>query len=113
MIAVPGPGLGPAKASGGTGDAAQDPAGYLEFSSQLDGKCQILSDGGKLHLMRNTHPSQAIRYRLIRTFAGRPQAGRVTGTIAGEAVVKLGCTRVDGREQRWQIERLEFTEAEP
>lgn len=90
-------------------EPAGDAAAQLAFESHPDGKCHILSEGGKLRLMRNVHPERAVHYRLIRYFAGRPQPGRVTGTIApDDTPVRLGCTRVDGREQHWEIESATF-----
>ncbi len=85
----------------------------LEFSEQLDGKCQILSDGGKLVVLYNRHPSRAVRYRLIRHFAEVRQRGRAMGTVLpGEAPHKIGCNRVDGRVQYWTIERAQFADEE-
>ena len=100
--------------AGGDGQAGPaDAAGYLAFETVLDGRCQILSAGGKLRLVSNTHPDRAIRYRLVRVFAGKPQAGRVTGTLGpGEGPIKLGCTLVDGREQNWAIVTAAFTDSE-
>lgn len=81
---------------------------FLSFESVLDGRCQILSDGGKLRVMRNEHTDSAIAFRLIRQFAGVAQ-GRSQGVAPpGGEVVKLGCTRVDGREQDWIVERARF-----
>lgn len=85
-------------------------ASYLTFESVSDGRCQILSEGGKLRIMHNRHPRSAIRFRLMRVFAGKPQ-GLSTGTAeTGEQPTKLGCTRVDGREQDWIIERASYLE---
>ena len=81
----------------------------LEFEQKNDGKCHILSEGGKLMVMHNRHAGKLIEFRLIRYFADVRQQGRATGTIAaGESPIKLGCTLVDGREQRWEIERANF-----
>ncbi len=86
-------------------------APHLALESLEDGKCFILSPGGKLRVMRNTHPDRAVKFRLDRYFADKLQAGGAAGTIApGDEPVKLGCTEVDGREQRWEIQRAEFTE---
>lgn len=99
----------------GTGLAAapKDPAKpYLSLTPQNDGKCQILSEGGKLVVLRNTHPDRSIRFRLIRYFMDVPQS-RVVGAIApGDEGQKLGCSRVDGREQFWKIERADFEQGE-
>jgi hypothetical protein len=82
---------------------------FLAFEAIEDGKCHILSEGGKLMLMHNNHPDAAITFRLTRYFADVRQWGRATGTaIPGEEAVKLGCTEVDGRPQRWEIERANF-----
>ena len=97
--------------------AASEPvkaaASYLSFESKIDGKCQNLSEGGKLQIVRNLHPTKKISFRLIRYFVDVRQRGRATGIAepAGEAV-KLGCTRVGGRTQRWVVERAEFTTAD-
>lgn len=85
----------------------------LVFEEQLDGKCQILSAGGKLVVLRNAHPEQAVRYRLVRMFLGVPQS-RIDGEIAaGEAAQKLGCNRVNGRPQSWRVERATLVAPAP
>ncbi len=91
-------------------DGACGARAYLEFESKADGRCQILSDGGKLRVMRNAHAERAIAYRLTRIFVGVRQ-GLSTGVAPpGGEEVKLGCTRVDDRAQEWSIERASFTE---
>ena len=87
-------------------------ARYLAFEAVGDGKCHILSEGGKLMVMHNRHPESAIKFRLTRYFADVRQWGRATGVaVPGEEPVKLGCTEVDGRVQRWEIERANFAPA--
>ena len=84
-------------------------AGYLAFEKVGDGRCHNLSQGGKLMVMHNKHPEKPIKFRLTRFFADVRQWGRATGTAApGEEPTKLGCTQVDGREQRWEVERANF-----
>lgn len=84
-------------------------AAFLELESVLDGRCQILSEGGKLRVIKNTHASRTVRYRLIRMFAGNHPQGRSIGSAPpGAEPVKLGCTRVDGRTQDWIVERARF-----
>lgn len=83
-------------------------AAALAFEERLDGRCHNLSEGGKLVVLVNRDPRRAVRYRLRRLFAGRPQGGLSVGTIAAGAERKLGCSRVDGREQRWVIERAHW-----
>ena len=93
----------------GAAVAGDAPArGFLSVKSQNDGKCQNLSQGGKLVVLRNTHPDRSIRYRLVRYFMDVPQS-RIVGAVApGEEGQKLGCNRVDGRDQFWKIERADF-----
>ncbi len=92
-------------------DDGETPMAALAFEEQLDGKCQILSEGGKLVVLRNTHPARAVHYRLVRLFLGVPQS-RVDGWIAaGGTPQKLGCNRVNGRKQSWRIERAVFDAA--
>jgi len=90
-----------------TGDQQSAPS-YLSFESVADGRCQILSSGGKLRVLHNQHPDTAIKYRLIRTFVGKSQGRSVGVAQPGDAITKLGCTRVDGREQDWVVERAQF-----
>lgn len=90
--------------------AAPAADGFLEFQSEPDGRCQILSEGGKLRVLYNRHDSRAIDYRLMRVFGDGHRQGRVVGTApAGGERVPLGCTRVDGRPQDWQLERATFS----
>ena len=85
-----------------------EPAKYLVIENVLDGKCQILSAGGKLSILRNTHQSRDIRYRLTRYFANKPQGMSVGIVAPGDEGQKLGCDKVDGRSQLWKIERAQF-----
>lgn len=90
-------------------DESADPAAFLEFTSIADGRCQILSEGGKLRLIHNRHRQRTIDFRLVRMFAGNHPQGLVTGTlIAGTEGMKLGCTEVDGRPQDWVLQRARF-----
>lgn len=86
---------------------------FLTVDAQVDGKCQNLSEGGKLVILHNTHPARSIEYRLVRMFAKVPQS-RVVGVLApdGEGQ-RLGCNRVDGREQSWRVERATFEKENP
>jgi len=100
--------------AGAAADAvgADAAAVHLEFIEQHDGRCLNLSAGGKLRLLANSHPTRVIRYRLVRHFAGKPQAGRAAGIIGPRSEpVALGCSLVDGRDQRWELERAEFVAA--
>lgn len=88
----------------------EDAKAFITIATQADGRCQNLSAGGKLAVVRNVHPQTNIRFRLIRMFVDVPQLGRATGiAVSGAPGQKLGCTLVDGREQRWVVERATFT----
>lgn len=88
----------------------QPTASFLTFQSEADGRCQILSPGGKLRVLINSHATRAIDYRLVRVFGAGHRQGLVGGTApAGGERVPLGCTQVDGRPQNWLLERARFT----
>lgn len=92
------------------GPAPDAAASFLEFASEADGRCQILSEGGQLRVLHNRHASRDIDFRLMRVFGAGKQQNRVVGTApAGGEPVRLGCTRVDGRPQDWLLERATFT----
>ena len=98
-----------AAAFAATGEA-DEAANHLEFESQPDGRCQILSRGGKLRVVHNRHVDRAIEFRQMRTFAGGRPQGLVVGVApAGGEAVKLGCTEVDGRPQDWVVQRARFS----
>ena len=89
--------------------ASDDPGSYLEFVASLDGKCHILSTGGRLRSIKNNHRKKTIRYRLVRYFAGKPQPSFTAGTLgpAGQ-ISALGCDRVDGQDQSWRLESARY-----
>jgi hypothetical protein len=91
-------------------ELASEAASYLTVETVLDGRCHNLSEGGKLAVLRNTHPSKTIRYRLLRLFIDRPQ-GLLDGSLApAEGVQKLGCDKVGGRAQTWRVKRARFAQ---
>jgi len=103
--------LGLFVAAASSASAESGATAFLALESVNDGRCQNLSQGGKLRILRNTHDERDISYRLIRMFAGNHPQGRSVGRApAGGAAVKLGCTRVDGREQDWVVERARFAD---
>lgn len=88
-----------------------DPRPYVEFIANLDGKCYILSAGGRLQSIKNNHLSKTIRYRLVRYFAGKPQPSLVAGTVGPAGQTKpLGCDRVDGQDQTWRLESARYVD---
>jgi len=103
-------GLLGALAVSGLATASEPPAAsFLAFESVPDGRCQILSQGGKLRVVRNHHARRDIDFRLVRMLSGTRPQGRVVGVaVAGGEPHRLGCTEVDGRPQDWILERARF-----
>lgn len=98
---------------GPTGAAfgAEDAATSIVFELQDNARCQTLSPGGKMTLVRNAHPTRAIRYQFVRYFADAPQPGRVDGVLEpGQEPVAIGCNRVDDRPQEWRVKRARFVD---
>ncbi len=90
--------------------AEETAAAALRIVSVPDGRCHILSEGGELTVLHNDNPSRTIRYRLVRLFVDRPQ-GLMDGEIPpGPEPVKLGCSKVGGRAQTWQVKRADFAQ---
>ena len=88
---------------------APSAANHISFEEKTDGKCHNLSEGGKLLVMYNNHPSEAISFRLIRYYIDVRQRGGATGIAQpGGEPIKIGCTQVGGRPQRWEIQRAHF-----
>jgi len=91
-------------------EPAEDAKFFLSFEIKPDGRCHNLSEGGKLAVMHNSHPTKNISFRLTRYFVDVRQSGRATGIAAPAAEpVEIGCTAVGGRPQRWVVDRAEFT----
>ena len=90
---------------------ATQAAAMLKFRAVPDNHCQQRDHHGQLALLVNADPVQAIQYRLTRYFGDKRQPGIARGDIAPGEEVKLGCTRIDGREQVWKITRVSFLPA--
>lgn len=84
-------------------------ADYLEFASELDNLCQKRSPSGRLRLVRNLHPDRSIKFRFVRVFSNVRQPGFARGTLEPNAEpTQLGCTKISGRDQTWEIVKAEF-----
>lgn len=84
-------------------------ADYLEFASELDNECQKRSPSGRLRLVRNLHPEKTIKYRFVRIFTNVRQPGFTRGTLEpNDEPTQLGCTKISGRDQTWEIVKAEF-----
>jgi len=91
--------------------AGDDPRSYLEFIANSDGKCTILSAGGRLQSIKNNHRLKTIRYRLVRYIAGKPQPSFTSGTVGPVGQMSaLGCDRVDDQDQRWRLESARYVD---
>ena len=90
-----------------TDAAARD---RLVLESRSDGKCQNLSEGGKLVVLKSLDGERAITYKLVRYFADVPQSTPVGRISPDTPEQPLGCNRVDGRPQRWEIRNASFEE---
>ena len=102
--------LGTTAAQANQGGASADATAYLELQAQPDNHCMLRDPTGKLVVLINKHPSKAIRYRVVRVFAGHIQPGMGVGIIAaGSDPVPLGCSVIDQREQHWEVRSAQFT----
>ena len=95
--------------AGAPAGASEGVEALLRLEPRADGKCQNLSEGGKLVVLRSSS-ERTISYRLVRYFAEVPQTPIVGRITPDEPEQPLGCDRVDGRVQRWSIKRANFEE---
>lgn len=87
-----------------------DPASFLEIYSEFNGRCQGLRRGD-IRMLRNTHPSKTIQYRMVRLLGGHRQASLIQDTITpSDEGQKLGCEVLDDREQTWKVVRASFVD---
>lgn len=95
-----------------TADPKKEPADYLEIYQEFSGRCMGLRRGD-MRMVRNTHPSKVIEYRMVRLLGGHRQASLIQGTITPEDEgQKLGCELLDDRKQTWEIVRARFVESD-
>ncbi len=84
-------------------------ADYLEFASELDNECQKRSPSGRLRMVKNIHPDKSIKFRFVRIFTNVRQPGFARGTLEpNHEPTLLGCTKISGRDQTWEIVKAEF-----
>jgi len=89
---------------------ADGPADYLEMYKEFDGRCQGLRRGD-IRMIRNTHPSRSIEFRMVRMLGDKRQASLIRDTIKPrDEGQRLGCEILDGREQTWKIIRARFVD---
>lgn len=85
--------------------AEADAADYLEMYKQNANICLTLNRG-KMVMLRNINPEHSINYRMARYLAGVRQGGLTVDSIEpGDEGQALGCERIDGLEQKWELLR--------
>lgn len=77
----------------------------------FDGGCIGLRRGD-MRMIRNTHPSKTIEYRLIRLLGEHRQAGLIRDTIqpGEDNAQQLGCEILGRLEQSWKVVHAEYVE---
>lgn len=83
--------------------------GYIEFTFDFHAQC--VSRNGKMHQVVNKHPDRSIKAYLYRYLSDVRQPGRTAHTLPPQAEpTDLGCSLVDGREQRWDLVKAKFAQ---
>lgn len=86
---------------------AEDPRAFIEFGHEYASACT--RHRAEMRLVANTHESRAIEIVLWRYLGDTRSQGRSVKTLApGADPEPLGCTKANGLERRWEIERIEF-----
>jgi len=80
---------------------------HIEFFIDFGANCVARS--AKQILVKNNHPSKAIKIKLVRYFGDVRQPGRSVYVLppVTEALA-LGCDKIQGRTQRWDVHSAEF-----
>ncbi|MBX2869447.1 MAG: hypothetical protein KTR18_12270 [Acidiferrobacterales bacterium] len=92
--------------SSGTAGSAID---QLEFVTDFGANC--VARNAKQILIQNIHPSKPVTVKLFRYFGDVRQPGRASYTLSpGDEPLALGCDKIQGRAQRWEIHKAEFAE---
>jgi len=80
---------------------------HLEFITDFGADC--VSRSAKQILIQNHHASKSVKVKLFRFFGEVRQPGRAVYVLpAGEEPLALGCDKIQGRVQRWEINKAEF-----
>ena len=102
------PSGGPGRANAAEAAAADsEPNQYLLFVEEFTGSCVARS--GVQVLVRNTHPTRALRVWLDRYHAGTGTGDRSrTDLLPAAEPEPLGCSRNNNAPQEWRVVRAAF-----
>jgi hypothetical protein len=96
-------------ASGGRA-AEDDPRQFVEFVEDFEAVC--VQREGVMILVRNTHPSKALRIWMERWHMGANTGDRgKSDLLPGGEAEKLGCSRTLSGKQEWRVIRAQFIDA--
>lgn len=91
------------------GAADDDPRRYVDFVEELSGTCS--ARGGRLILVRSTHPSRTLKVWLDRYHMGSGTGDRSRSELRpGGEPEPLGCSRSTDGPQEWRLVRASFVD---
>ena len=87
--------------------AKEDPASFLEFSTDFDAKCVVR--GGVMIYISNTHSTGKIKVLLERWYMDNRTADRGRSVLMpGAEPEALGCSLVSDGKQEWKVLKSEW-----
>jgi len=100
--------VAPVFSTADSSDTAEDAVkNHLEFVIDFGANCT--SRNAKQILIQNHHPSRSIKVKLFRFFGDVRQPGRASYILeSGEEPLALGCDKIQGQSQRWEIHKADF-----
>lgn len=88
---------------------AEDPAQFVAFVQEFEGKCTARQ--GVQLLVKSTHATRTVRVWLDRVHMGKGTGDRSrTDLPPGADPEPLGCSRTDSGAQEWRIARAIFVD---
>ena len=98
-----------ALAPSGARAAEDDPLQFVEFVEDFEAVC--VQREGVMILVRNRHPSKALRIWMERWHMGANTGDRgKSELLPGGEAEKLGCSRTLSGKQEWRVIRAQFIE---
>lgn len=99
-----------ALAPSGARAAEDDPLQFVEFFEDFEAVC--VQREGVMILVRNKHPSKALRVWMERWHMGANTGDRgKSELLPGGEAEKLGCSRTLSGKQEWRVIRAQFIDA--
>ena len=87
----------------------EDAASFVQFTQEFAGQCTARN--GVQILVKNAHPTRALRVWLDRIHMGKGTGDRSRSDLApGAEPEPLGCSRSEFGAQEWRIVRAVFTD---